>query len=100
MRKTLKSTWALRRSTQLCVFALQRTHSLPRFPKARFTTRYLDSHVYVLRRSVLGMLREHDGLLSFREEVLPWLCKLGYRKSKRDRWGPCKSITLPFVLLS
>ncbi|QRV79833.1 translation initiation factor eIF-2B gamma subunit [Ceratobasidium sp. AG-Ba] len=29
------------------------------FPKARFTTRYLDSHVYVLRRSVLGILREH-----------------------------------------
>ncbi|KAG8704030.1 hypothetical protein FRC08_002489 [Ceratobasidium sp. 394] len=58
------------------------------FPKARFTTRYLDSHVYVLRRSVLGVLKEHSGLLSFREEVLPWLCKLGYRKSKRDRWGP------------
>ncbi|KAG8741172.1 hypothetical protein FRC10_003217 [Ceratobasidium sp. 414] len=58
------------------------------FPKARFTTRYLDSHVYVLRRSVLGVLKEHNGLLSFREEVLPWLCKLGYRKSKRDRWGP------------
>ncbi|KAH7339991.1 nucleotide-diphospho-sugar transferase [Rhizoctonia solani] len=57
------------------------------FPNARFTTRYLDSHVYVLRRSVLGILREHPGLLSFREEVLPWLCKLGYRKSKRDRWG-------------
>ncbi|KAF8602544.1 nucleotide-diphospho-sugar transferase [Ceratobasidium sp. AG-I] len=57
------------------------------FPKARFTTRYLDSHVYVLRRSVLGLLREHDGLLSFREEVLPWLCKLAYRKSKRERWG-------------
>ncbi|KAL5631137.1 hypothetical protein ACGC1H_006840 [Rhizoctonia solani] len=57
------------------------------FPNARFTTRYLDSHVYVLRRSVLGILREHPGLLSFREEVLPWLCKLGYRKSKRERWG-------------
>ncbi|CAE6462552.1 unnamed protein product [Rhizoctonia solani] len=57
------------------------------FPNARFTTRYQDSHVYVLRRSVLGILREHPGLLSFREEVLPWLCKLGYRKSKRDRWG-------------
>ncbi|CAE6352747.1 unnamed protein product [Rhizoctonia solani] len=57
------------------------------FPNARFTTRYLDSHVYVLRRSVLGILREHSGLLSLREEVLPWICKLGYRKSKRDRWG-------------
>ncbi|KAF8684073.1 Nucleotidyl transferase [Rhizoctonia solani] len=57
------------------------------FPNTRFTTRYLDSHVYVLRRSVLGILREHPGLLSFREEVLPWLCKLGYRKSKRDRWN-------------
>ncbi|CAE6360565.1 unnamed protein product [Rhizoctonia solani] len=57
------------------------------FPNARFTTRYLDSHVYVLRRSVLGILKEHPGLLSFREEVLPWLCKLGYRKSKRERWG-------------
>ncbi|CAE6345581.1 unnamed protein product [Rhizoctonia solani] len=58
-----------------------------RFPNTRFTTRYLDSHVYILRRSVLGILREHPGLLSFREEVLPWLCKLGYRKSKRERWG-------------
>ncbi|CAE6479701.1 unnamed protein product [Rhizoctonia solani] len=57
------------------------------FPKARFTTRYLDSHVYVLRRSALGILREHPGFLSFREEVLPWLCKLGYRRSKRERWG-------------
>ncbi|KAJ1304956.1 hypothetical protein OPQ81_006088 [Rhizoctonia solani] len=57
------------------------------FPNARFTTRYLDSHVYVLRKSVFGVLREHPGLLSFREEVLPWLCKLGYRRSKRDRWG-------------
>ncbi|CEL62112.1 putative translation initiation factor eIF-2B subunit gamma OS=Schizosaccharomyces pombe (strain 972 / ATCC 24843) GN=tif223 PE=1 SV=2 [Rhizoctonia solani AG-1 IB] len=57
------------------------------FPNARFTTRYLDSHVYVLRRSILEILREHPGLLSFREEVLPWVCKLGYRKSKRDRWG-------------
>ncbi|KAG8700546.1 hypothetical protein FRC09_005893 [Ceratobasidium sp. 395] len=70
------------------------------FPKARFTTRYLDSHVYVLRRSVLGALKQHSGLLSFREEVLPWLCKLGYRKSKRERWGAALKPQDPYLRLA
>ena len=77
-----------------CLTVFYRIHFVSRYPKARFTTRYLDSHVYALRRSVLGLLREHDGLLSFREEVLPWLCKLAYRKSKRERWGSCKHSSL------
>ncbi|KAG8713121.1 hypothetical protein FRC09_019068 [Ceratobasidium sp. 395] len=70
------------------------------FPKTRFTARYIDSHVYVLRRSVLGALQQHSGLLSFREEVLPWLCKLGYRKSKRERWGAALKPQDPYLRLA
>lgn len=59
-----------------------------RYPKLSVTTRFADSHVYVCRRSVLTVLAEKLTLESIREDLIPFLCKLQYRKGKRFRWEP------------
>ncbi|KAF8495847.1 nucleotide-diphospho-sugar transferase [Gautieria morchelliformis] len=59
-----------------------------KYPKLRVTTRFADSHVYVCRRSVLNVLAEKPALESIREDLIPFLCKLQYRKGKRFRWEP------------
>ncbi|KAG8978901.1 hypothetical protein FRB90_008263, partial [Tulasnella sp. 427] len=48
-------------------------------PSVRFTTRYLESHVYVFRRTVLDLLAERTDLSSIKEELVPWLCRTQYR---------------------
>jgi len=45
-----------------------------------------DSHVYVCKRSVVEVLLEKNQFDSFREEFLPWLCKVQYQRTKRQRY--------------
>jgi translation initiation factor eIF-2B subunit gamma len=45
--------------------------------------------VYVCRRSVLDAILEKIHLDSFREEFLPWLCKIQYQKLKRRKYSRC-----------
>jgi len=51
------------------------------------TSRFLDSHVYILRRPILDLLAQRPNLGSLKDDVLPWLFKLSYRKSHRKNWG-------------
>jgi translation initiation factor eIF-2B subunit gamma len=61
-----------------------------KYPHVSLMSRFLDSHVYILRRPVLELLGERPNLSSLREDVLPWLVKLSYRKTHRKNWGVCK----------
>ncbi|KAG8912800.1 hypothetical protein FRC00_003765 [Tulasnella sp. 408] len=56
-------------------------------PSIRFTTRYLESHVYVFRRTVLDLLAERTDLSSIKEELIPWLCRTQYRVAARRKYG-------------
>lgn len=57
------------------------------YPKVRMSAGFLDSHVYVCRRSVLEVLQEKSRLDSLREEFMPWLCKPQYSSTKRRKYG-------------
>ncbi|KAF8578004.1 nucleotide-diphospho-sugar transferase [Ramaria rubella] len=59
-----------------------------KYPRIRIITRFADSHVYVCRRSILSVIIEKPALESIREDLVPFLCKLQYRKGKRFRWEP------------
>ncbi|KAG8963900.1 hypothetical protein FRC03_002456 [Tulasnella sp. 419] len=56
-------------------------------PTVRFTTRYLDSHVYIMRHTVLALLAERTDISSVKEELVPWLCRTQYRTSSRRKYG-------------
>lgn len=59
---------------------------LSRHPRAILSSSLQDSHVYVCRRSVLDLLhikRHFDG---FRQEFLPWLCRVQYQRAKREKY--------------
>lgn len=47
------------------------------------------------RRSILSVILQKRALESIREDLIPFLCKIQYRKGKRARWEPGKS---PFVI--
>ncbi|KDQ57545.1 hypothetical protein JAAARDRAFT_35255 [Jaapia argillacea MUCL 33604] len=57
------------------------------YPRTKLSTKFQDSHVYVCRRSVLDALGQKHHLESFREEFIPWLCKLQYQSTKREKYG-------------
>lgn len=59
---------------------------LSRYPRTKLSSRFQDSHVYVCRRLVLDLLREKRRFDSFREEFLPWLCKVQYQHRKAKRY--------------
>jgi translation initiation factor eIF-2B subunit gamma len=63
-----------------------------RYPRVRLSLNFQDSHVYVCRRSLLDLLQEKSRFDSFREEFIPWLCKIQYQRLKRRKYGPglCK----------
>lgn len=61
-----------------------------RYPRTKLSNRYQDSHVYVCRRSVLDLLQEKKHFDSFREEFIPWLCKVQYQRKKREKYGSSK----------
>ncbi|GAW10584.1 UDP-3-O-glucosamine N-acyltransferase [Lentinula edodes] len=60
---------------------------LLQYPRTKLSNRYQDSHVYVCRRSVLDLLQEKKHFDSFREEFIPWLCKVQYQRTKREKYG-------------
>ncbi|KAF7315369.1 UDP-3-O-[3-hydroxymyristoyl] glucosamine N-acyltransferase [Mycena indigotica] len=59
---------------------------LSRYPKTSLSSNLQDSHVYVCKRSVLDLLNEKRHFDSFREEFLPWLCKVQYQRTKRQKY--------------
>ncbi|EIM83137.1 UDP-3-O-glucosamine N-acyltransferase [Stereum hirsutum FP-91666 SS1] len=60
---------------------------LSKFPRTNLSSTYQDSHVYVCKRAVLDVLQIKDEFDSFREEFIPWLCKLQYQRTKQERYG-------------
>lgn len=66
---------------------------LSRYPIASMSSQYTDSHVYVCKRSVLDALHQKSTFDSFREEFLPWLCKIQYQKTKKEKYGRVLSST-------
>ncbi|KAJ7647421.1 UDP-3-O-glucosamine N-acyltransferase [Roridomyces roridus] len=63
-----------------------RMSMLSRYPRASLSSNLQDSHVYVCKRSVLDVLQDKRHLDSFREEFLPWLCKVQYQRTKRQKY--------------
>ncbi|KAF9072943.1 UDP-3-O-glucosamine N-acyltransferase [Rhodocollybia butyracea] len=61
---------------------------LSQYPRTKLSNKYQDSHVYVCRRSILDLLQEKKHFDSFREEFIPWLCKIQYQRRKREKYGP------------
>lgn len=60
---------------------------LSKYPRVRLSSNFQDSHIYVCRHSILDAILEKKSLESFREEFLPWLCKVQYQKLKRKKYG-------------
>nr|GAT57633.1 UDP-3-O-[3-hydroxymyristoyl] glucosamine N-acyltransferase [Mycena chlorophos] len=59
---------------------------LSRYPRTSLTSNLQDSHVYVCKRAVLDVLNDKRHFDSFREEFLPWLCKVQYQRAKRQKY--------------
>ncbi|KAG7441644.1 UDP-3-O-glucosamine N-acyltransferase [Guyanagaster necrorhizus] len=57
------------------------------YPRTKVSTKYRDSHVYVCRRTVLDLLQEKPHVDSFREEFIPWLCKVPYQRTRREKYS-------------
>jgi translation initiation factor eIF-2B subunit gamma len=72
-----------------------------RYPRTKLSCNFQDSHVYVCRRSVLDALHEKQHFDSFREEFLPWLCKIQYQRTRREKYarGPLLPLFLPMNFL-
>ncbi|KAH9986519.1 nucleotide-diphospho-sugar transferase [Russula compacta] len=60
---------------------------LSRYPVASLSSQYTDSHAYVCKRSVLDVLHHKSMFDSFREEFVPWLCKVQYQRTKQEKYG-------------
>ncbi|KAG1839266.1 hypothetical protein F4604DRAFT_1994228 [Suillus subluteus] len=60
---------------------------LLRYPQAKLSSRLLDSHVYVCKRAVLDLLAQKTRFDSLREDFFPWLCKLQYQSTKREKYA-------------
>jgi translation initiation factor eIF-2B subunit gamma len=58
-----------------------------RYSRAKLSSVFQDSHVYVCRRYVLDLLHEKQQFTSLREEFFPWLCTIQYQRGKRARYG-------------
>ncbi|WVO12508.1 hypothetical protein L204_100108 [Cryptococcus depauperatus] len=67
-----------------------RTSLLTNHPSLSLTTRLLDAHVYVFRRTFLDLLatRRAKDLDSMKEQVVPWLIKGGWQRSLGQKWAP------------
>lgn len=59
-------------------------------PSLSLSTRLLDAHVYVFRRTVLDLLatRRSKDLSSIREQFVPWLLKGAWQEGLGHRWAP------------
>lgn len=60
---------------------------LSRYPFAKLSASFLDSHVYVCKRSILDILPQKGHFDSIREELLPWLCTPQYHRARRAKYG-------------
>jgi translation initiation factor eIF-2B subunit gamma len=60
---------------------------LSRYSRAKLSSAFQDSHVYVCRRYVLDLLHEKQQFTSLREDFFPWLCTVQYQQVKRARYG-------------
>ncbi|TDL21719.1 UDP-3-O-glucosamine N-acyltransferase [Rickenella mellea] len=58
-----------------------------KYPRTRMTASLLDANVYVCKRSVLDVLAQKPQFDSFREEFVPWLCKVHTQHTKREKYG-------------
>ncbi|KDQ27853.1 hypothetical protein PLEOSDRAFT_39954 [Pleurotus ostreatus PC15] len=56
------------------------------YPRTVLASRYQDSHVYVCKHSVIEALQQKEHFDSFKEDFLPWLCKVQYSSSKRKKY--------------
>ena len=67
-----------------------------RHPSLTLTTRYLDAHVYVFRRTFLDLLstRRPRDLDSIKEQIVPWLIKGGWQRKLQERWDPSETLYL------
>ncbi|EKD02480.1 translation initiation factor [Trichosporon asahii var. asahii CBS 8904] len=65
-------------------------------PSLSLSTRLLDAHVYVFRRTVLDLLATRRGrdLSSVREQFVPWLVKGAWQEGLGHRWAPseCRAL--------
>ncbi|ORX34516.1 nucleotide-diphospho-sugar transferase [Kockovaella imperatae] len=63
--------------------------SLIERPHLTLTTRYLDAHIYVFRRTVLDLIasRPPRDLDSMREQIVPWLLKGSWQKGLQSEWN-------------
>ena len=70
----------------------------------------MDAHAYIIPKLVLELLLQKPSMSSFREEFLPWLCKLQYQPKKREKYAKgefslikshlfCSSFTVVFQFL-
>ncbi|KAG6372349.1 UDP-3-O-glucosamine N-acyltransferase [Boletus reticuloceps] len=66
---------------------------LSRYPRAKLSSRFQDSHVYVCKRELLDALQRKTELDSLREDFLPWLCKVHYQATRRLKYGRGKEIS-------
>ncbi|KAF9461333.1 UDP-3-O-glucosamine N-acyltransferase [Collybia nuda] len=64
-----------------------RVSMLTRYPQTKMSSRLQDSHVYICKRSVLDVLHERGHFDSFREEFVPWLCKVQYQRTRKEKYG-------------
>ncbi|KIL68986.1 hypothetical protein M378DRAFT_190807 [Amanita muscaria Koide BX008] len=64
-----------------------RTAMLTKHPRTKLLGGYQDSHIYVCQRAILDTLCAKPRCLSFREEFLPWLCKMNYQSNKKQKYG-------------
>lgn len=64
-----------------------RMNLLSRYPRAKLSSKFQDSHVYVCKRVILDALQRKTELDSLREDFFPWLCKVHYQATKRSKYG-------------
>lgn len=69
-------------------------------PSLSLSTRLLDAHVYVFRRTVLDLLATRRGrdLSSVREQFVPWLLKGAWQEGLGHRWAPSEYCKCRFAL--
>ncbi|TFL06206.1 UDP-3-O-glucosamine N-acyltransferase [Pterulicium gracile] len=57
------------------------------YPSSKLSSKNQDSGVYVCKRNVLDFLKQKSEFESFRDEMIPWLCKMQYQRGKRAKYS-------------
>ena len=71
-------------------------------PGLSFSTKLLDAHIYIMRRTVLDLLatRRPRDLASVKEQVVPWLIKGAWQGELSERWASSESLDMAKLLLT